>query len=67
MEDIGQDIRDQILADLCVMFRNAVVESTDVTNVAQLCVWVSFPKKPNFERDFCPYYHSMDKQEVWIS
>lgn len=53
MEDIGKDIRDQLLADLheTPCFSTAVDESTDVTDVAQLCVWVRFPKENSFQEE----------------
>lgn len=54
-EDIGKDLRDQLLADLCKApcCSIAVDESTDVTDVAQLCVWVvptttSWPNKRGY-------------------
>ena len=50
MEDIRKDIFDQLLADMhtapCVSI--AVGESIDVTDVAQLCVWLRFPKENSF-------------------
>lgn len=53
MEDIRKDIRDQLLADLraapCCSI--AVDESTDVTDVAQLCTWVRFPKENSFQEE----------------
>lgn len=53
MEDIGQDIRNQLLADLraSACFSIAVDESTDVTDNAQLCVWVRFPKENTFQEE----------------
>ncbi len=53
MEDIGKDIRDQLLADLraAPCFSIAVDESTDVTDVAQLCLWVRFPKENSFQEE----------------
>ena len=53
MEDIGKDISDQLLADLraASCFSIAVDENTDVTDVAQLCTWVRFPKENCFQEE----------------
>ena len=53
IEDIGKDIHDQLLADLraAPCFSIAVDESTDITDVAQLCVWVRFPKENSFQEE----------------
>lgn len=56
MEDIGKDIRDQLLADLrtASCFSIAVDKSTDVTDIAQLCTWVRIPKINSFQEEmFC--------------
>lgn len=47
MEDKGNDIIDQLLADLSAVpcFSIAVDESMELTDVAQLWVWVRFPKE----------------------
>lgn len=53
IEDIGKDVSDQLTADLSAApcFSIAVDESTDVTDVAQLCVWVRFPKENSFREE----------------
>lgn len=50
MEDIGKDLCDQLLAGLRAVpcFSIAVDESTDITDVAQLCVGMRFPKENSF-------------------
>lgn len=50
MEDIGKDLCDQLLAGLraAPCFGIAVDKSTDITDVAQLCVGVRFPKENSF-------------------
>ena len=50
MEDIGKDIRDQSLTDLriALCFSIAVDKNTDVTDIAQLCVWIGSQKKNSF-------------------
>lgn len=52
MEDIRKDIRVQLLAGLCAAHVSASVdESTVVTDVTQLCVWVRFPKENCFQEE----------------
>lgn len=50
MEDIGKDLCDQLSAGLRAVpcFSIAVDESTEITDVAQLCVVVRFPKENYF-------------------
>lgn len=50
MEDVGKDLCDQLLAGLraAPCFSIAEDESTDITDVAQLCVGVRFPKENSF-------------------
>ncbi len=45
IENIGKDVSDQLCADVSAApyFSIAVDESTDLTDVAQLCVWVKVP------------------------
>lgn len=51
IEEIGDDIRGQLITDLSASpcFSIAVDESTDICDVAQLCVWVQFPKEDSFQ------------------
>ncbi len=50
-EDTGEDVGEQLVVDLSVApcFSIVVDKSTDVTDVAQLCVWVRFPKDNSIE------------------
>ncbi len=53
IENIGKDVSDQLCADVSAapFFSIAVDESTDLTDVAQLCVWVRFPKEQSFQEE----------------
>ena len=53
IKNIGKDVSDQLRADLSAApcFSIAVDGSTDVTDVAQLCVWVRFPKENLFREE----------------
>ncbi len=53
IENIGKDVSDQLCADVSAAqcFSIAVDESTDLTDVAQLCVWVRFPKEKSFQEE----------------
>ena len=53
MKDIGKDIHDQLLADLRTAPCSSITvdESTDVTDVAQLYVWVRIPKENSFREE----------------
>uniref|UniRef100_H2ZW76 DUF4371 domain-containing protein n=1 Tax=Latimeria chalumnae TaxID=7897 RepID=H2ZW76_LATCH len=50
VEEIGKDIRQQLMADLSAApcFSLALDESTDISDFSQLCVWIRFPKKELF-------------------
>uniref|UniRef100_H3AR21 SPIN-DOC-like zinc-finger domain-containing protein n=1 Tax=Latimeria chalumnae TaxID=7897 RepID=H3AR21_LATCH len=50
VEEIGKDIRQQLMADLSAApcFSLALNESTDISDFSQLCVWICFPKKELF-------------------
>ena len=53
IEQIGNDIRGQLNADVSAApcFSIALDESTDICDVAQLCVWVRFPKEDSFREE----------------
>lgn len=57
MEDIRKDLCDQLLAGLraAPCFSMAVDESTDITDVAQLCVGVRFPKENSFRGEMLSF------------
>ncbi len=53
VEELGKDIRGQLIADLSAApcFSIALDESTDVCDVAQVCVWARFPKEDSFREE----------------
>lgn len=53
IEDIGADVSAQLIEDVSAApcFSIAVDESTDVVDIAQLCVWVRFPKDNYFREE----------------
>ncbi len=65
IENIGKDVSDQLCADVSAApcFSIAVDESTDLTDVAQLCVWVRFPKEKSFQEEML-CFHLLAKREV---
>ncbi len=53
IEDIGKDVGEHLVADLSVApcFSIAVDKSTDVMDVAQLRIWVRFPRENSLRED----------------
>ena len=53
IEELGNDIRHQLITDLLEVscFSIALDESTDICDVAQLCIWVRFPKDDSFREE----------------
>lgn len=69
IENIGKDVSDQLRADVSAApcFSITVDQSTDMTVVSQLCVWIRFPKEKSFgEEMLCllPHVGQMRGEDI---